>query len=243
MIVIPAVDIRGGKCVRLLQGKFDQETVFADDPVETAVYWQSLGAERLHVVDLDGAKTGSPGNAEVVSRIAWALDIPVQLGGGIRSVETARAMLDLGVERVVIGTSAVLDRDFARTMFETFDEQVILGLDASDGFVATHGWQQVSDLRAVDFAREMEKLGARRIIHTDISRDGMLEGVNLPAMEEMARAVSIPVIASGGVTTIEDIRNLRKLEPLGIEGVITGKALYTGSLDLREAIGEAGQTA
>ena len=243
MLVIPAIDIRAGKCVRLLQGRFDQETVFADDPVETAVYWQSLGAKRLHVVDLDGAKTGSPGNADIVSRIAWTLDIPVQLGGGIRSVETAQAMLDLGVERVVIGTSAVLDRDFARTMFETLGDQVILGLDASDGFVATHGWQQVSDLRAVDFAREMEKLGARRIIHTDISRDGMLEGVNLPAMEEMARAVSIPVIASGGVTTIEDIRNLRKLEPLGIEGVITGKALYTGSLDLREAIGEAGQTA
>lgn len=243
MLVIPAIDIRAGKCVRLLQGRFDQETVFADDPVETAVYWQSLGAKRLHVVDLDGAKTGSPGNADIVSRIAWTLDIPVQLGGGIRSVETAQAMLDLGVERVVIGTSAVLDRDFARTMFETLGDQVILGLDASDGFVATHGWQQVSDLRAVDFAREMERLGARRIIHTDISRDGMLEGVNLPAMEEMARAVSIPVIASGGVTTIEDIRNLRKLEPLGIEGVITGKALYTGSLDLREAIGEAGQTA
>ena len=243
MLVIPAIDIRAGKCVRLLQGRFDQETVFADDPVETAVYWQSLGAKRLHVVDLDGAKTGSPGNADIVSRIAWTLDIPVQLGGGIRSVETAQAMLDLGVERVVIGTSAVLDRDFARTMFETLGDQVILGLDASDGFVATHGWQQVSDIRAVDFAREMEKLGARRIIHTDISRDGMLEGVNLPAMEEMARAVSIPVIASGGVTTIEDIRNLRKLEPLGIEGVITGKALYTGSLDLREAIGEAGQTA
>jgi len=243
LLVIPAIDIRAGKCVRLLQGRFDQETVFADDPVETAVYWQSLGAKRLHVVDLDGAKTGSPGNADIVSRIAWTLDIPVQLGGGIRSVETAQAMLDLGVERVVIGTSAVLDRDFARTMFETLGDQVILGLDASDGFVATHGWQQVSDLRAVDFAREMEKLGARRIIHTDISRDGMLEGVNLPAMEEMARAVSIPVIASGGVTTIEDIRNLRKLEPLGIEGVITGKALYTGSLDLREAIGEAGQTA
>ena len=241
MLVIPAVDIRAGKCVRLLQGRFDQETVFADDPVETAVYWQSLGAKRLHVVDLDGAKTGSPGNAEVVSRIAWTLDIPVQLGGGIRSVETAQAMLDLGVERVVIGTSAVLDRDFARSMFETLGDQVILGLDASDGLVATHGWQQVSDLRAVDFAREMEKLGARRIIHTDISRDGMLEGVNLRAMEEMARAVSIPVIASGGVTTIEDIRSLRKLEPVGIEGVITGKALYTGSLDLREAIGEAGQ--
>lgn len=239
MIVIPAVDIRGGRCVRLIQGKFDQETVFADDPVEMAVYWQSLGAERLHVVDLDGAKTGTPANADVVSRIVRALEIPVQLGGGIRSVETARTMLDLGVQRVVIGTSAVLDRDLSRAMFEAFGDGVILGLDASDGFVATHGWQQVSDLPSVDFAREMERLGARRIIHTDISRDGMMEGVNLRAMEDMARAVRIPVIASGGVTTLEDIRNLKELEPLGIEGVITGKALYTGSLDLEEAISAA----
>ena len=239
MQVIPAVDIRGGKCVRLLQGKFDQETVFADDPVETAVYWQSLGAERLHVVDLDGAKTGQPQNLKVVAHIVDALDIPVQIGGGIRSVETARLMLDLGVERVVIGTSAVLDRDFARSMFETLGEQVILGLDASGGFVATHAWQEISDIPAVDFALEMEKLGATRIIHTDIGRDGMLSGVNLDAMESMARALSIPIIASGGVTSIEDIRALKKLEPLGIEGVITGKALYTGSLDLRDAISAA----
>lgn len=236
MQIIPAVDIRGGRCVRLLQGRFDQETVFADDPVEAAVHWASLGAERLHVVDLDGARTGRPQNVDAIARIVGALDIPVQVGGGIRTAEAARLMLDLGVDRVVIGTSAVLDRDLARTMFETFGQQVALGLDARDGLVATHGWQEVSDLKAVEFAREMERLGARRIIHTDIGRDGMLEGVNLVAMEELAKAVQIPVIASGGVTSIDDIRDLKKLEPLGVEAVIVGKALYAGSLDLEEAI-------
>ena len=240
MEVIPAVDIRNGKCVRLLQGKFDQETVFADDPVEMALHWESLGARRLHVVDLDGAKTGEPQNLDVIGRIASTLKIPVQMGGGIRTIETAWQVLGLGVDRVVIGTSAVLDRDFARAMFQEFGERVALGLDAHDGFVATHGWQETSKLGPVDFAQEMERLGARRIIHTDISRDGMLEGVNLAAMEAMARAVSVPVIASGGVTSVEDIRRLREIEPLGIEGVIAGKALYTGSLDLPEAIRVAG---
>jgi phosphoribosylformimino-5-aminoimidazole carboxamide ribotide isomerase len=238
--VIPAVDIRNGKCVRLLQGKFDQETVFADDPVEMALHWESLGAQRLHVVDLDGAKTGEPRNLEIIARIAGTLKIPVQMGGGIRTIQTASQVLGSGVDRVVIGTSAVLDRDFAQAMFQEFAERVALGLDAHDGFVATHGWQETSKLRAVDFAQDMEKLGARRIIHTDISRDGMLEGVNLAAMEAMARAVGIPVIASGGVTSIEDIRRLREIEPLGIEGVIAGKALYTGSLSLQEAIEVAG---
>ena len=240
MEVIPAVDIRNGKCVRLLQGKFDQETVFADDPVEMALHWESLGARRIHVVDLDGAKIGEPQNLDVIGRIASALKIPVQMGGGIRTIETAWQVLGLCVDRVVIGTSAVLDRDFARAMFQEFGERVALGLDAHDGFVATHGWQETSKLGPVDFAQEMERLGARRIIHTDISRDGMLEGVNLAAMEAMARAVSVPVIASGGVTSVEDIRRLREIEPLGIEGVIAGKALYTGSLDLPEAIRVAG---
>lgn len=240
MQIIPAIDIRGGKCVRLIQGKFDQETVFADDPVQMARHWQSLGAQRLHVVDLDGAKTGQPLNTKVIARIVDALDIPVQLGGGIRTVETAKLMLDLGVERVIVGTSAVLDKALAQAMFDAFGDQVILGLDASDGFVATHGWQEVTDIPAVDFAREMESMGAERIIHTDIGRDGMLVGVNLEAMEKMARAVSIPIVASGGVTNIDDIRNLKKIQRLGIEGVITGKAIYTGSIDLREAIALAG---
>lgn len=240
MQVIPAIDLRGGKCVRLVQGKFDQETVFGDDPVQMALHWQSLGAARLHLVDLDGAKTGAAQNTKVVARIVDALDIPVQLGGGIRSVETAKLMLDLGVERVILGTSVVLDRGLAGAVIDQFGDQIIIGLDASDGFVATHGWQEVTEIPAVDFALEMESLGASRIIHTDISRDGMMEGVNLGAMEKMARAVKIPVIASGGVTSIDDIKNLKKMERLGIEGVITGKALYTGSIDLPQAISLAG---
>lgn len=240
MQIIPAIDIRGGKCVRLLQGKFDKETVYADDPVDMALHWVSLGAERLHVVDLDGAKTGTQTNTEAIARIVDALDIPVQLGGGIRTLETAGLMLDLGLDLVIIGTSAALDRGLAEAMFDAFGDRVVLGLDARDGMVAIHGWQEVLDIPAIEFAQEMESLGARRIIHTDISRDGMLEGVNLAAMEQMARAVCIPIIASGGVTNIEDIRNLKKLEHLGIEGVITGKALYTGSIDLPEAISVAG---
>ena len=236
MQIIPAVDIRGGKCVRLLQGEFDKETVYADDPVDMALHWASLGAERLHVVDLDGAKTGEGTNTPVIARIVGALDIPVQLGGGIRTLETAGRMLDLGLDRVIVGTSAALDRGLAEAIFGAFGDRVVLGLDARDGKVAIHGWREVLDIQAIDFAREMESLGARRIIHTDISRDGMLEGVNLDAMERMARAVDIPIIASGGVTGIGDIHNLKKLEPLGVEGVITGKALYTGSIDLREAI-------
>jgi phosphoribosylformimino-5-aminoimidazole carboxamide ribotide isomerase len=174
----------------------------------------------------------------VVARIVRALAIPVQLGGGIRNIDTARRMLELGVERVVVGTSAALDKSLAGSVFRELGERAVLGLDAKDGLVVVHGWQETTRDKAIYFAREMEALGARRIIHTDISTDGMLSGVNLRAMEEMALAVSIPVIASGGVTNIEDIRNLKKLEPLGIEGVIAGKALYTGSLDLREAISE-----
>lgn len=239
MQVIPAVDIKGGRCVRLIQGKFDQETVFADDPVQMALHWQSLGASRLHVVDLDGARTGEPQNTGVITRIVRAVDIPVQLGGGIRSIETARRMLEIGVDRVIIGTSAALDPELARTVFDSLGERAILGLDARDGMVAIHGWQEILQLKAIDFALEMQAVGARRIIHTDIGRDGMLAGVNLAAMEEMAKAVRIPVIASGGVTSIQDIHNLKSLEPFGIEGVITGKAIYAGTLDLKEAIAVA----
>ncbi len=241
MIIIPAVDIRGGRCVRLLQGDFDRETVFADDPVEIAKKWASLGAERLHVVDLDGAKAGRPQNAEVVARIVQSLSIPVQLGGGIRTPEIAREMLRLGVDRIIIGTTAALDRNLAAQMFQEFGDQVILGLDARKGYVATHGWQENTSLKAAEFARDMESLGARRIIYTDIARDGTLEGVNTTALEEIARAVSIPVIASGGVSTIGDIRRLKVLESLGIEGVIIGKALYTGMIDLAEALAAAKQ--
>lgn len=239
MEVIPAVDIKGGRCVRLLQGDFDKETVYADDPLQMAQHWESLGARRLHVVDLDGAKAGTPQNTDVMTRIVRSVRIPVQLGGGIRSLDTAVRMVDLGVDRVVVGTSAALDRDLAEAMFDSLGERVVLGLDAREGFLAIHGWRQVLPRKAVDYAREMEALGARRIVHTDVGRDGMLAGVNLESMRQIAEAVQIPVIASGGVTGIEDIRRLKELESLGIEGIITGKAIYVGSVDLREAIGVA----
>ena len=222
--------------MRLVQGKFDQETVFSEDPVEMAVHWASLGAKRLHVVDLDGARTGEPRNLEVVRRIAEAVEIPVQVGGGIRTCETAEEVLALGVDRVIIGTSAALDRELARAFFDEFGDRLVVGIDGSDGRVAIRGWQEVLEEKAVDFAREMESLGVRRIVYTDIARDGMLQGPNIAAVEEIARAVAVPVIASGGVAHLVDIRSLKKLAPLGVEGVIVGKALYTESLDLRQAI-------
>jgi len=234
--VIPAIDIRGGKCVRLLQGDFARETVFSDDPVEMAVHWASQGAPRLHVVDLDGARTGVTQNAAIISKITLAVDIPVQMGGGVRTPGIARQMLNLGVDRVVVGTAPVLDRKMAAEMFGEFGDRLALGLDARGGLVATHGWQENANLRAIEFAQEMESLGARRIIYTDISRDGMLEGVNVDAVEQIARAVHIPIIASGGVSSLEDIRRLKDLESCGVEGVIVGRALYTGAFDLREAI-------
>lgn len=239
MEIIPAVDIRGGRCVRLLQGRFDQETVFADDPVEMAVHWALLGARRLHVVDLDGAKTGQLQNMDVVARILRAVEMPIQFGGGIRDLGTARYMLALGVDRVIIGTSAAEDRELARAMFKEFEDQVVISLDARDEMITTHGWQEVTGQKAIDFALEMVSLGARRIIHTDISRDGMLSGVNINAMRNMVEAVDIPVIASGGVSNIEDIHQLKELVPNGLEGVVVGRAIYTGSLDLQEAIAVA----
>jgi len=220
----------------LIQGDFSKETVFSEDPVSMAVHWESLGAERLHVVDLDGAKTGEPKNSEIIGQIAATLKIPVQLGGGIRTMETAERMLNLGLDRVIVGTSAALDLKLASELFQAFGDRVAVGLDAKDGFVAINGWQNVLEETAIDLAKELESLGAKRIIHTDISTDGMLSGVNLKAMERMARAVSIPIIASGGVTSLVDISGLKNIEPLGIEGVIVGKVLYAQLLDLKEAI-------
>ena len=220
----------------MIQGDFSKETVFSEDPVSMAVHWESLGAERLHVVDLDGAKTGEPKNSEIIGQIAATLKIPVQLGGGIRTMETAERMLNLGLDRVIVGTSAALDLKLASELFQAFGDRVAVGLDAKDGFVAINGWQNVLEETAIDLAKELESLGAKRIIHTDISTDGMLSGVNLKAMERMARAVSIPIIASGGVTSLVDISGLKNIEPLGIEGVIVGKVLYAQLLDLKEAI-------
>lgn len=240
MEVIPAIDIIDGRCVRLAQGRFDQKMVFADDPVQVAMEWEQKGAKRLHVVDLDGARTGYPQNLKVLQGIVEAVRIPVQMGGGIRTRETARRVLRTGVQRVVIGTSAALDTSLAEAIFGELGERAVLGVDSLNGYVAVRGWQARTEERATDFARRMSALGVRRVVFTDVSRDGMLSGVNVWAIERMLKAVDVPVIASGGVGSIEDIKRLRPLEGRGLEGVILGKALYTGAVSLSEAIAAAG---
>ena len=239
MEIIPAIDMKEGRCVRLLQGRFDQETVYSNDPVEVARKWEAEGAPRIHLVDLDGARSGAPQNLAVVEKIAAAVRVPLQLGGGIRSLALARSVIGAGVGRVIIGTSAALDSALAEEMFGALGEKAILGVDARDGYVAVKGWEEVTNEKAIEFAKRMVALGAARIIYTDISRDGMLQGVNLPAMTEMTKAVPVPVIASGGVTTVKDIKDLVGANLPGLEGVITGKALYTGSLTLAEALSAA----
>lgn len=236
MEVIPAIDIKDGRCVRLLQGRFDQVTVYSDDPVEVARRWRDQGARWLHVVDLDGARSGVSTNLGLIRRIAGESGLRVQVGGGMRTLESARAVLDVGVHRVIIGTTAALDEDAAARIFGELGGQAVLGVDAKDGKVAVHGWEQVLDLDAVQFAVRMQELGARRVVFTDVGRDGTLSGVNTERLREMVSALSIPVIASGGVKTVDDVRAAREA---GAEAVIIGKALYAGTIALQEAM-EAG---
>jgi phosphoribosylformimino-5-aminoimidazole carboxamide ribotide isomerase len=233
MEIIPAIDLRAGKCVRLLQGDYGQETVFGDDPAGMARHWESLGAPRLHVVDLDGAREGGPRNLDAVAAIVTAVRIPVEVGGGIRSVEAARWALAIGVDRVIIGTAA-LDPQTASGFVQALGKSVVAGVDARDGLVAARGWLDATEVGALHLARELVALGFCTIIYTDIASDGMQRGANLPAMREMARAVpQARVIASGGVSTVDDIRALRKA---GLAGAIIGMALYTGKLDLKAAL-------
>jgi len=238
MEIIPAIDIRGGRCVRLEQGDYDRETVFAEDPVEMARRWQDQGATRIHVVDLDGARDGTPRNADVVHRAIAAVSVPVQVGGGNRSIETVDAYLKAGADRVALGTAAVKDQTTLVNAVALFRERIFVGVDARDGMVATEGWTETSEMRALDLIQELSEFGVARIFYTDISRDGMLGGPNFPVIQEVvehAAGLSSPmaVIASGGVSTVE---HLQRLKMIGVEGVIIGKALYTGALDLREAI-------
>jgi phosphoribosylformimino-5-aminoimidazole carboxamide ribotide isomerase len=234
MIIIPAIDLKDGKCVRLLQGKKDEVTVYSDDPAEMARKWQDLGAELLHVVDLDGAFTGEQKNFDKIKAIREAIDIPIELGGGIRDVERIEKLISLGVDRTIIGTSAAKNPEVVEDACKKFPGQVIVGIDAKDGKVAIKGWVEVTELDAIEFARQMEAIGAAGIIYTDISRDGMLTGPNIEAMAKMTESVKIPVIASGGVSKLDDIKALMQINNLW--GVITGKALYSGALDLKEAI-------
>ena len=233
MIVYPAIDVKDGKCVRLVQGKFNDVTVYSDDPVEVALKWERMGARYLHVIDLDGARTGIMQNTPVISRMAVTVGIPLQLGGGIRTIEMIEIILCKGVQRVILGTSAVRDPELVKKAVNTFENSIAIGIDARDGMVAIEGWAKTSEFTAVGFAKKMEELGAKTIIYTDISRDGTLSGPNLKAMEEMVKAVNVEVIASGGVSRIEDVKNLKEI---GVSGVIIGKALYTGDIDLGEAL-------
>lgn len=239
MIVIPAIDLNDGKCVRLLQGDFSRSTVYSDDPVQMARTWQEKGAERLHIVDLDGSRFGSPRNRSVIKEMVGALDIPVQIGGGIRSMETVDAYLEMGVTWVILGTAALKDGAFVADACKTHEGSIILGIDAKDGEIMVEGWTEGTGRSAIDIARCYEGLGVHAIVYTDIKRDGMETGVNIEATKIMAESVNIPVIASGGVATLRDIAELLKVERSGIMGVITGKALYTGALKLEDAISAA----
>lgn len=236
MLIIPAIDLKDGKCVRLRQGRMDDSTVFSEDPVEVAGRWVEAGARRLHLVDLNGAFAGEPVNGEIVQAIAAKYpSLPIQIGGGIRSIETIEAYLKAGVEYVIIGTKAVKEPAFVTEVCRLFPGHIIVGLDAKDGLVATDGWAEVSSVQATDLAKQFENDGVSAIVYTDIARDGMMQGVNIDATVRLAQASTIPVIASGGVTNMDDIKGLSAVASKGILGAITGRAIYEGTLDVKEA--------
>lgn len=235
MDVIPAIDILEGRCVRLYQGDYQQSQVFNENPVEVARLWADQGATKLHVVDLDGAKIGKPVNLETIEAIVRAVDIPVQVGGGLRDQASVKQLFNLGVERAIMGTVAVEQPEMVKKLCRDFPNRIILGIDARNGKVATKGWLETSEISAIELAQQLQQ-NAAGIIYTDIQRDGTLTGPNLEALREMAIAVDIPVIASGGVSSLRDLFSLLALEPLGVKGVIVGKAIYTGKIDLSEAI-------
>lgn len=237
MLLIPAIDLKEGRCVRLKQGLMEQATVFSDSPAETALHWHNQGARRLHLVDLNGAFAGVPQNFPAIKEIlvAVAKDIPVQLGGGIRDLETIEKYLDLGLTDVIIGTAAVKNPEFVREACKEFPGQIIVGLDAKDGMVAIDGWATVTEHHVVDLAQRFEDDGVNSIIYTDIGRDGMMSGVNIEATVKLAQSVNIPIIASGGLTNLDDIRALCAVEKEGMSGAITGRAIYEGSIDFAQA--------
>ena len=233
MLLIPAIDLKDGKCVRLRQGRMEDETIFADDPMDMAQRWVDAGARRLHLVDLNGAFAGRPVNADVVHRIAEAFpDVPIQVGGGIRDEDTVQLYLDAGVQYVIIGTKAVRAPHFVNDLCLEFPGHIIVGLDARDGKVAIDGWSKLSNHDVIDLAQRFERDGVEAIVYTDISRDGMMEGVNVEATAKLAGEISIPVIASGGISSLDDIKALLAVADEGIMGAIIGRALYEGSIDL-----------
>lgn len=236
MIVFPAIDLLGGRAVRLAQGDYERVTVYNEDPVAQAREFANAGAEWLHVVDLDGARDGVPGNIEIIERIAREVGLPVQTGGGIRTIDTLQRLSDAGVARMVLGTKLATDHEFVREAVERFGEAVTAGIDARDGEVKVAGWREGTAVRAVELIAELRDLGVQHLVYTDISRDGMQTGVNIESYEEVAEVAGFPVIASGGVSALDDFRELAALGPDLIEGAITGRALYEGAFSLKHAI-------
>ncbi|MBW2475520.1 MAG: 1-(5-phosphoribosyl)-5-[(5-phosphoribosylamino)methylideneamino]imidazole-4-carboxamide isomerase [Deltaproteobacteria bacterium] len=236
MIILPAIDLKEGKCVRLEQGLMDRDTVYNENPGAQARIWQEQGGELLHIVDLDGAFAGVPKNREAIKAIIDAIDIPSELGGGIRDMQTIEAYLELGIDRVILGTVAKENPALVKEACKKYPARIVVGIDARDGLVAVRGWADVTEKQATEMAKEMEGFGVVAIIYTDITRDGMMKGPNIEATRALAESINIPVIASGGLSTLDDIRRLMAIESSGVTGVITGKAIYSGAIDLREAV-------
>jgi phosphoribosylformimino-5-aminoimidazole carboxamide ribotide isomerase len=236
MLFIPAIDLKEGRCVRLLQGRMDKATVFSDDPAAQAITWVKAGAPYLHLVDLDGALQGGPRNLDAVREILAAVAVPVELGGGIRDLGRIETLLALGLDRVILGTVAARDPELVRAACRAFPDQIAVGIDARDGRVAVSGWVEVTDLGAVELAKRLEDVGVSAFIYTDISRDGMMQGHNVAATEEFAGATSVGVIASGGIASLQDVRAILALARVGVVGMISGRALYDGALEVRAAV-------
>ena len=236
MLLIPAIDIREGQCVRLYQGKMEEVTVYSEDPVEIALFWEKAGAPMLHVVDLDAAFSGTPQNLDVIERMMNTLSIPIQVGGGIRSTDTIKKIFDIGAKRVILGTIAINNPDLVMKAVEQYGEGIIVGIDSKDGFVAVEGWEATTHKTSLELAEEMEGLGVSRIIYTDTKRDGTLEGPNIDATKEIAEKTTLKIIASGGMSSLEDIKKVMSLEKIGVEGVIIGKALYAEKISYSEAL-------
>ena len=236
MEVIPAIDLKGGKCVRLYQGDYSQETIFSEEPAEMALHWQSLGARRLHIVDLDGAAKGKLWNTPLIEEIAHIVRIPLQVGGGLRRIEAIELALDIGVERAILGTAAIDDQALIKEACRRFGNRVIVSIDARDGYVATRGWQESTTVMAMELVDTMASFGVERFIYTDISRDGTLTEPNYDSVHELLVKTRLPIIIAGGISSLEHLKRLAKL---GVEGAIVGRALYTGDIDLKDALADS----
>jgi phosphoribosylformimino-5-aminoimidazole carboxamide ribotide isomerase len=236
MFTIPAVDIKDGKCVRLIQGKMDKEIIYSDDPAEMAKKWEDLGAGLLHVVDLNGAIEGNTVNKKSIESILKNISIPIEVGGGIRDMETVETFINMGVQKIILGTAAKENPDFVKTACKNFPGRIVVGIDAKDGFVAVRGWVEKTEQKATEMAKKLEEFGVSAIIFTDVMRDGMLEGPNVERTRELAEFINIPVIASGGISELRDIENTLALKKYGVVGVIVGRALYDKKIDFKDVL-------